>query len=155
VAERRELGDVEAIAVPETDVRDRHDARLLVDERSVRGGREHLAVRLARTISAPRDCCAIHTCAIVGNSKSPSTTFRRSPSNDIAVAIVEMATDALGTIATSSASAPMAFAAATRRRSTCATHSSQGDPPVCHDSIYILSAPSTGIDSAPCEQLFT
>jgi hypothetical protein len=30
-----------------------------------------------------------------------------------------------------------------------------GRSPVCHDSIYILSAPSTGIDSAPCEQLFT
>jgi len=82
-------------------------------------------------------------------------TFRRSPSNDSAVAMAEMAIEAFGTTAISSGSAPSMAAARVRRRSTSATQSSHGEPPACHDSTNALSAAATADDSAPCEQLLT
>jgi hypothetical protein len=111
----------------------------------------------ARThaIDAPRVCCASHTCAIVGNSKSPSTTPRRRPEKESAVATAAIAADALGMIAISSTLAPIRSAAAARSRSTSPTQRSQGDPSSCQDAVKAPSAASTSVERAPCEQLLT
>ena len=94
--------------------------------------------------SAPRRCWASQTCAMVGNSNSPSTTVAaRSCRTASAVAIAAMAVEALGITAISSASAPIDAAKAARSRSTSPTQRSHGEPSVCHDSMNASSAAST------------
>ena len=64
-------------------------------------------------------------------------------------------TDALGSTATSSASAPIVAANVRRSRSTSSTQLSQGDPASFQESRKRRIAASTSVDRAPCEQLFT
>ena len=154
--ECRQSCDVEPVAVAEAHMRRRHDERSLVDARGIgfdRQGRRR--ARLAHATRAPRRCWASHTCPMVGNSNSPSTTVRRSVSNASAVAMAVMPVEAFGITAISSVSAPIAAAKAARSRSTSPTQRSHGDPCVCHDSVKAVSADSTSSDNAPCEQLFT
>jgi hypothetical protein len=109
----------------------------------------------ARRIVAPRRSCAIHACAIVGNSKSPTTTWERGVSKVRLLVTALIPADALGITATSSLSAPIDAAKRARSRSTCSTHISHGEPLSCHESRYARIASSTSIDSAPCEQVLT
>ena len=83
------------------------------------------------------------------------TTRRRRPSNAMELAIALMPTDALGSTATSSASAPISVANVARSRSTSPTQASQDDPSAFHESRKRRMAASTSIDNAPWEQLFT
>ncbi len=92
---------------------------------------------------------------MVGNSNSPSSTRRRSVSKLRAVAIAPMAAEALGTIAISSAVAPIDVATVARSRSTSPTQRSHGEPCVSHDVVNASRAALTSTDNAPWEQLFT
>src|SRR5262245_27900765 len=92
---------------------------------------------------------------MVGNSKSPMTTCDRGPSKLRELATALIPAEALGMTATSSRSAPIDAANRARRRSTCSTHISHGEPLSCHESRYSRNAASTSRESAPWEQLLT